>query len=325
MPSYNHAPFITEAINSVLNQSFDDFELLIEDDGSKDGSREIISAIKDERINFVGNEINQGAGFVTRNLINRARGEYIALINSDDRWFRDKLQIQNGYMDNNPEVSAIFSKVTYIDQAGRGISKDSFVWGGIFDKENRSRAQWLRHLMFHGNCLCNPSVLIKSAVFKDIGVYDNRMRQLPDFDLWIRFSKKYNFHILDQELIEFRILQGEANASGDTKANSVRVINEYMLIMETFFDGIDKETLIEGFEDLLRIKDIPTDIHLEIEKVLLLFCDAPWLDHMFKIVGIKKLYDLLGIPVFARILQDDYQIGVNEFHKMVGDASAFRP
>lgn len=325
MPSYNHAPYIQDSIRSVLKQSFPDFELLIEDDGSTDGSHEVIRSVHDPRIHFVANERNQGAGTVTRHLLERARGQYIALINSDDIWLPNKLAVQMQFLENNPDIGAVFSRVQYIDPQNRGLPKSSLPWGHVFDVNNRSRAEWLRHFLFKGNCLCNPTSLIRRKVYNTIGYYDNRLRQLPDFDLWIRLVKHFDIHILSEPLIEFRLMINEQNASGDTPNNAIRVINEYMLIAFSFFDNVSREMLQDGFSDLLKFKYLPSTEHEDIEKVLLLFSDAPWLDHMFKIIGLQKLHALLASPAHRTILSGDYGIDDRSFHDLMGKANAFRP
>jgi hypothetical protein len=325
MSSYNHAPYVAQAIRSVLTQDFRDFEFLIADDGSKDGTEEVIRTISDPRIRFRANPANRGAGVVTAELIEAAKGEFIALINSDDAWCPGKLTYQLGMMRKNPDLGAVFGRARYIDHRNNGIPKSTLQWGAAFDKENRTRGKWLRHFFYEGNCLCHPTMLIRSKVYKEIGVYDNRLRQLPDFEMWVRFVKRYDLFISDQALIDFRIMPGEGNASGDTPRNAVRVINEYMIIADTFFDGVDRDMLIEGFGDLLKVKDVPTDTHLEIEKVLLLFTKAPWLDHMYKIVGLQKLFALLSSARHRQLLVSEYGIDDREFHRMMGEADAFRP
>src|SRR5579871_5019564 len=95
MATYNHAPFVKQAIESVLGQEGVDFEFLIADDGSVDRTREIVASIYDERITFSPNEKNRGACVVLNELIEHASGEFVALINSDDYWtMPDKLAYQ---------------------------------------------------------------------------------------------------------------------------------------------------------------------------------------------------------------------------------------
>ena len=210
MATYNHAAFVSQAINSVLSQRGVDFEFLIADDGSVDGTREVVSSFDDERIRFFPNEVNRGACVVTNELIQRASGEFIALINSDDFWTdQDKLAYQIQIMRDRPNVGACFGRARFVDKDGRSIDKSALAFGAVFDQENRSQGQWLRRFFDLGNCICHPTMLIRKSCYEELGMYNNRLRQLPDFDMWIRLVKKYGIFISDRELINFRILPGE--------------------------------------------------------------------------------------------------------------------
>jgi glycosyltransferase involved in cell wall biosynthesis len=324
MATYNHAPYVVEAINSVLDQDFKDIEFLIADDGSKDGTADAVESVSDPRIQFTRHSVNRGAGEVGRELILKATGKYLALMNSDDVWRPGKLSYQFELLESSPEYAASFGRAAFIDNTGAGVSKNDLPFGTVFDQENRSRGQWLRHFFTKGNCICHPTMLIRREVFKNHGIYDSRLRQLPDYEMWVRLAKHLELHVSDRAMIDFRVLPGES-ASADTPRNAVRVINEYMLIIERFFDGVSRETLIDGFGDLLKIPSVPSPAHLEIEKVFLLFTPAPWLDHMYKIVGISKIYALMGSELHRNILQVDYKFGEHEFHALAGQADAFRP
>src|SRR5207253_9983886 len=146
MATYNHANFVAQAIESVLSQVDVDFEFLISDDGSSDNTRDVVASIHDERIKFFPNEVNRGACVVTNELIERASGEFIALINSDDSWIDgDKLAYQVQFMRDNPEIGACFGRARFVDKNGQAMDKASISFGGAFDRDNRSQGAWLRH------------------------------------------------------------------------------------------------------------------------------------------------------------------------------------
>lgn len=325
MATYNHADFVAQAIDSVLNQYGIDFEFLIADDGSTDNTREVVSSVNDERIRFIPNEINRGACTVTNELIQRASGEFIALINSDDCWVDDdKLAYQLEIMRQNKTVGACFGRAKFIDKHGQTINKTTLQFGTVFDQENRSQGRWLRHFFDHGNCICHPTMLIRKSCYGDLGLYNNRYRQLPDLDMWIRLAKRYDIYVSERELVNFRVIPGE-NASSQTTTNSIRTINEHFLIAESFFDGIKREHLIDGFEDLLIHKDVSTDVHLNIERNLLYFNYNQWLGKPYKMIGLLNMYKLLNDPIHYNVLVKSYGIDDKWFQQQMGEIDVLRP
>ena len=325
MATYNHDDFVAQAIKSVLQQRGVDFEFLIADDGSIDRTREVVTSVKDERIRFFPNLINRGACIVTNELIHRASGEYIALINSDDYWEDEyKLAYQLQHLHDDPAVGACFGRARFVDKNSSTIPKFTLPFGRVFNQDNISRGRWLRRFFEGGNCICHPTMLIRKSCYDELGFYNNRLRQLPDYDFWIRLIKHHEIYISNRELINFRILPGE-NASSQTSANSIRTINEHYLIAENFFNGVKRELLIDGFSDLLIHKDIPDDTHLNIEKTLLYFVHNQWLGIPYKMIGMLKLNKLLNDTIYSDILTKNYGIDDRWFQNKIGEIDTLRP
>jgi glycosyltransferase involved in cell wall biosynthesis len=325
MATYNHADFVKQAIESVLAQQGVDFEFLITDDGSTDRTGDVVASIKDSRIRFYPNDQNRGACVVTNELIERTSGEFIALINSDDYWtVPDKLAYQVEIMHKNPGVGACFGRARFVDKNDREIVKASLSFGAVFDQENRSQGQWLRRFFDFGNCICHPTMLIRKSCYEKLGMYNNRFRQLPDYDMWIRLVKCYEIFISDRELINYRILTGE-NVSCHSAANSIRIINEHYLIAENFFSGVTRDHLIEGFSDILVVKDVPSEYHLDIEKMRMYFVDNPMLGKPYKLIGILGMYKLLNSPNHHSLLTQTYGIDDNWFQMQMSELDVLRP
>lgn len=324
MPTYNHEKFVEQAISSVLKQKNVDFEFLIEDDGSKDKTRDVIASVKDSRIRFYPNTVNRGACLVHNSLLSKARGEYIALVNSDDYWTcDDKLAVQLDTLKSNEKLGACFGRARFVDQNGSPIKKDSLPFGNVFDKENRQKEQWLRYFFDHGNCICHPTILIKKECYDLLGGYNNRLRQLPDYDMWIRLVKKYEIYIDEREFINFRVLPGE-NASSNTSANSIRILNEHLIIAESVLDGVDFEYFEEGFGDMLK-GNLRSDIALEIEKMLLLLADNQWLGKPYKLVAMRRAFNILNDTECRNIMEKEYGLDDRWFQKIMGEIDVLKP
>ncbi len=246
IPAYNHEKFVGETIESVFSQTYQDFELLITDDGSTDGTVKVIRTFTDNRIEFFQNEKNIGAVIGTNFMIQRAKGEYIAILSSDDAFMPDKLEKQVRFLDEHPQVGAVFSHAMIIDEDGGRFTDASHFYTGIFQKPNRNRFEWLNHFFFQGNCLCHPSVLIRKECYGKVGLYDPLLAQLPDYDLWIRLCMAYEIHILEEELVKFRVRANEANASGARPEVGKRSHYELFHLLGNFLS-------IGSIDDLVRI------------------------------------------------------------------------
>lgn len=329
IPSYNHSQFIVASIESVLCQENVEIELLIADDGSSDDTISVISKYQSNpKVTIFANKVNQGAGVVTDQLIRHSKGDYIALLNSDDFWEgKHKLSKQLKFLEENPSFGACFGKARFVDQSGKSINKLTMDFGDVFDKgKNRSRGEWLRYFLSYGNCLCHPTVLIRRECFEQLGTYKNSLRQLPDFDMWVNLLKHYDIHIFDDELVNFRILPGE-NASSNSNVNTIRTFNEHYLITKHYFEGISEELLIEGFGDLIQRPDRLLDTNfLKCEVAfLLLKYDNRWLEIVYKQVAIEMLYELLNDKVTHKILKEHYHFSDRDFYSLLGEMDCFRP
>lgn len=213
LASYNHARFVGTAIESVLHQTFQDFELLVADDGSSDHSAEVIQRYKDPRIQafcFPKNRAQHPRNFC----LARARGRYIAILNSDDAFHPTKLAQQVALLEARPEVGAAFSWVRLMDEAGADFPDRTHPWWQLFQAPNRTRTEWSRFFFENGNCLAHASALIRKSALDEIGGYDPRLALLSDWDLWLQIVQRHELHVLPEALLDMRLLDGEANASG---------------------------------------------------------------------------------------------------------------
>jgi glycosyltransferase involved in cell wall biosynthesis len=321
MSSYNHAQFVGHSIESVIDQTFQDFEFLIGDDASTDETPDVVARYSDPRVAFTRHERNRGAYAVVNELLARCRGEYIAHLNSDDFWPLDKLAYQVQFLDGHPEFGAHFGDALFVDATDSVRSRPS-VDGYNFNQPNRTRGAWLRQFFEFGPCLCHPTVLIRRSCFDVLGGYDNRLRQTPDFDLWVRFIKRYAVYISERPLVHFRWISG-GNTSAPNVANLTRVFAENLLIGNRFFDGATRELLSEGFSDLFVSRELPSAFHVDIEKALLFFRPVRAVGQAYRVVGLQKLEWLLGSRPHREVLVRDYGFDESAFHRLLPAVDVF--
>lgn len=318
IPSYNHAKFISDAIESVINQTFTDFELIIVDDCSPDESLEVIKKYKDNRIKLFVNEKNEGAVYTTNRAIQLSTGRYVALLNSDDVWDLNKLQKQVLFLRENPKYDAVFSNAMFINEEKKELQKIDYFWADVFDKENRSSAEWLRYFFFYSNCLCHPSILIKREIYERTTLYDPSLRQLPDFKMWVYLLKFINIYIMPEKLVIFRVLANGENASADTTSNRIRTRNEIYLIMKDFFENVTIESFKEGFGDLLRNKDFTTNEQFLCEQAFMYLNFETEVAYIYQLIALEKLHHLLENERTRAVLEVEYSYTYRDYFKMTG-------
>jgi glycosyltransferase involved in cell wall biosynthesis/predicted O-methyltransferase YrrM len=258
LTSYNHEEFIREAIESVLSQSFTDYELIIWDDASTDKSWSIINSYHDGRIRTFRNACNT-CGEYFDDALACTQGKYIAIHHSDDGWEPSKLARQVQILDESPDVGACFTHVTAIDELGTAIGDDKNHYTSVFAQHTRSRQEWLRHFFFKGNALCNPSVLIRRECYASIGTFNLGLYQLPDLHLWIRLCLVHEIHIIPEKLVRFRVdTKGMSSQSAPTPANIIRHQHEMIHVLEAYRSiGIDD--LLTAFPEAQAFEGIPRE------------------------------------------------------------------
>ncbi|MCJ2071061.1 glycosyltransferase [Methylobacterium sp. J-030] len=221
IPSFSHGKYIGRCIESVLQQTIQDFELVISDDNSQDETVQIIESYADDRIRIIKNTINAGPNENTNRCLRAACGEYVALLASDDVMLPRRLAAQLSVLEKKPELGAVFSLIEVIDDTDAVLSDT--IYEEIFTHENRPRLSWLRHFFLYGNCLAGITPMIRRRVIDEIGLYHPLLVQLADFDYWIRICTRWEIEVLPEKLCRYRIHQAGTNTSADTVDSRVRL------------------------------------------------------------------------------------------------------
>lgn len=242
LSSYNHANYLKKSIDSILNQTYSDFELIIVDDCSSDNSWNVIKSYKDKRIRKIRHKTNKGS-ILTRELVESFNGEYFAVAHCDDYWEKTKLEKQVKFLEKHLEIAACFTYVKLVDENDNEIGDVVYT---NFNVENRSRFEWLNYFFYYGNCLCHPSILIRKSVQLKCNLFSYALKSLPDFYRWVKLCLYYDIYIYPEKLTNFRIRRGGLNTSGYRYDNIVRCTFEITKILE-LYEKLDDESFVKVF------------------------------------------------------------------------------
>lgn len=254
IPLYNHEQYISETIDSVLRQTFQDFELIIIDDGSIDRSAEVVKNIPDGRIRFFS-QINQGAHNTINRGISLAKGKYVSILNSDDLYNAAWLAECVTALESDAALQAVFSYVEFINESGamirvsRGAEEN---WSRLetnasFQDENHPFLD-----LMTGNFLVTTSnIFCRRSVFDAIGVF-SPLRYAHDYEFFLRLTYHYPVRIFEKAMVKYRI-----HAGNTIKENEAAVNFEVGLVLLSFFLRYDMKRFLPSgekkFETLIKL------------------------------------------------------------------------
>ena len=199
IPAYNAAVFLPEVIQSVMEQSYSEWELLVIDDGSTDNTATLVSdySQSDSRVRLISKE--NGGVSVARNLGTEiAKGELIAFLDSDDLWLKDKLSVHVDYMKSHPQVGVSFSRVELIESDGSTTNK---LTDNIVDTLKP------QDLFYSNPTVTTSNLVIRKSVFQELDGFDTSMQYNEDIDLLFRLAIQNHWKIegIDQVLVQYRL------------------------------------------------------------------------------------------------------------------------
>jgi glycosyltransferase involved in cell wall biosynthesis len=194
MPVYNGEKYLSESIESILSQTFTDFEFLIIDDGSSDKTVEIIKSFDDNRIVFLQNAANLGLSKSLNIGIHQSHGNYIARQDADDISLPTRLEKQFKYLENHPKVGVIGTTTEWIDEKGDHL----LFWSRPTDNISIQESLIYTCNIIHG------STMYRRQAVEEIGLYNSKLRTGQDYDLWLRLSEFWDIECLPEILYKHR-------------------------------------------------------------------------------------------------------------------------
>jgi glycosyltransferase involved in cell wall biosynthesis len=234
IPVYNGEKTIQETMESVLNQTFSDFELLVINDGSQDGTLELVHRIQDSRIK-VFSYPNAGQSTSRNRGIELSTGEYISFIDADDLWTPDKLEAQLKALQENPKAGVAYSWTDWIDESSQLLGKGS---------HNTEQGEVFAKLLLNDFVANGSNALIQRQALVEVGGFDPLVTPAEDWDLWLRLARHYEFVAVQSAQVLYRISPNSASFNvWKMEASSLRVIEKAYAIAPQSLQHLKRQSL----------------------------------------------------------------------------------
>jgi glycosyltransferase involved in cell wall biosynthesis len=217
IPTYNRADYVLEAIESVLAQTYSDYEIIVVDDGSTDETAAVLRPLAEKGVIRCVYQPNQGESAARNHGIRLARGDYIAFLDSDDLFLPTKLEKQVAFLDAHPDVAFVHSCYSKFDDEGNDL--------GYRDTSKFAGDVYPQILLDWSVLMAVPCVMVRAEVLDEVGGFDESMRWGPDLDLWRRITRRYPIGVIPEALSKVRVHPG--NVSGD-KVAAVASFERYL-------------------------------------------------------------------------------------------------
>ncbi len=223
--AYNAMLYLPQALDCVLEQTFQDFELLIVDDGSHDEIKSWAAQLTDSRIRFFSQE-NAGSAAARNTGISHATGEYLAFLDSDDWWEPTKLAQQVRILDEEKNVGLVYTWVATMDS-------DGVLEGKVY--QNTATGDVWESLIEQDLLVCGSTPMIRRECFDTVGLFDTRFAYAQTWEMWLRIATKYEFQVIPKVLVHYRF------HPNNTSKQWQKVESNYKAIIEKVFSELPEE------------------------------------------------------------------------------------
>lgn len=239
IPTYNRRNTIVKSVQSVLNQTYHNIEVIIVDDGSSDGTEDEIKSIKDSRINYVTLKSNRGVAYARNLGVDLAESEWIAFQDSDDIWRDNKLEKQMAYAQKHPEYSMVYCSYMahFSNMEDVKIPKTPY----LYEMEGK-----ILNTLLLKNTIGAPTACVKKSTFLDVGGYNVTYRSLEDWEYAIRFAKKYEIGFVPDVLVDVYVsADGVSSQIGSYYESRCKMLKEYEKELEEagYYEKVKKDIL----------------------------------------------------------------------------------
>ena len=246
IPAYNNAGYIRETIDSILNQTYHNIELVVVDDNSKDNTLDVIRSVKDSRVKVYHNEENLGMVGNWNKCLSLTSGEYIKLICADDMLDQNAIEIEARAMQQHPTVNLVESDTRLVEVNGKKVAKKSLLIQNFFGAPVNN--------------------MIRKSALEKVGYFDESFTYILDFDMWVRLACSGDIYIIHQQLNSFRI-RNDSNTGNLIGENRDVYVDEHKRLVEKHAsNGVIKLSKFDiGFSVWFRkVRNVLIGIYLKL-------------------------------------------------------------
>jgi glycosyltransferase involved in cell wall biosynthesis len=232
VPTYNNALVVLDAIESILQQSFQDFEILLINDGSTDNTMQVLEPCLSS-IELIDQE-NQGPAAARNAGVRRASGDYLVFLDADDRLLPEKLATQVDFLDRNPQVDVVYSNGIYTTYHPDGtVDKQLFSEIGFLRKDLSTPNVSLKILAIQ-NAFPLHAAMVRREIVLDTGGFDENLPALEDWEFWYRVAERANFAYMERILVEYRNLPTGRSSDKTSYRLAFQTISERIAGSDSF-------------------------------------------------------------------------------------------
>jgi glycosyltransferase involved in cell wall biosynthesis len=284
---YNSEKYLAKTIESILNQTYDDFEVIIVDNCSTDKTKEIIDSYDDKRINYYSTFKNLNLSEARNYALSKVRGNYIAFLDSDDIWIENKLSIQVKFLDDHPEYGGTFSNCYLIDERDKKI--------GVYKRTFKNSPYTFRELLKDYIVNIQTFIVRTKIIHENNLKFDNTLKLTEDIDLVLRISFYSQLYCQNNFLAKYRIHKNQDSFNfkidffDEEKYVIDSIFNDYKIDIKSYFE----EFTLYSFNCLVRNINASMDINNNYK-----IADSRYYKNI-----LKRLFYLIYIPnIFKKII-----------------------
>jgi glycosyltransferase involved in cell wall biosynthesis len=224
IPTYNSEKYIREALESALNQTYRNIEIIVVDDGSTDNTKEVLKHYLD-RIQYIYKK-NAGPASARNVGIKHAKGEYIAFLDSDDMWLPEKIELQLGVFVKDQRIGLVSCNDYEIDEKGQILGESKHI-------HYPSQKALFNALLVQNVVSGGSNAIIKKECFDKVGLFDEHLHGTEDWDMWLRIAQRYDVIFVERPLVTSRV----RNNSISSHSNAAKMLKYELLVIDKLFSS----------------------------------------------------------------------------------------